>query len=147
MRHIHALTPDKVPRDDEFHFKDRAKALVDKWHDILNANKTPAATNGNENKDTASPVATEPTKAATTNGSVTGKTETAAEVAMTNGTKEEEPAKAEAPAAAETVKEVAPAAMDVDADAKGEADADAPADADAAGDESVLADVTMSEAT
>ncbi|KAJ6456772.1 hypothetical protein C8R47DRAFT_1082303 [Mycena vitilis] len=39
MRHIHLLEPDRVPRDDEFKFRDRAKALVDKWHGILNANK------------------------------------------------------------------------------------------------------------
>ncbi|KAJ7620810.1 hypothetical protein DFH06DRAFT_1482421 [Mycena polygramma] len=39
MRHIHLLEPGKVPRDDEFKFRDRAKALVDKWHGILNANK------------------------------------------------------------------------------------------------------------
>lgn len=39
MRHINLLEPSKVPRDDEFKFRDRAKALVDKWHEILNANK------------------------------------------------------------------------------------------------------------
>ncbi|KAJ7748220.1 hypothetical protein DFH07DRAFT_830462 [Mycena maculata] len=39
MRHIHLLEAGKVPRDDEFKFRDRAKALVDKWHQILNANK------------------------------------------------------------------------------------------------------------
>ncbi|KAJ7452213.1 hypothetical protein FB451DRAFT_696180 [Mycena latifolia] len=39
MRHIHLLEPNKVPRDDEFNFRERAKALVDKWHQILNANK------------------------------------------------------------------------------------------------------------
>ncbi|KAJ7269065.1 hypothetical protein C8J57DRAFT_1509278 [Mycena rebaudengoi] len=43
MRHIHLLEPHKVPRDDEFKFRDRAKALVDKWHAILNANKAPEA--------------------------------------------------------------------------------------------------------
>ncbi|KAJ7659476.1 hypothetical protein B0H17DRAFT_1096092 [Mycena rosella] len=43
MRHIHLLEPGKVPRDDEYNFRDRAKALVDKWHNILNANKTGAA--------------------------------------------------------------------------------------------------------
>ncbi|KAJ7873425.1 hypothetical protein B0H13DRAFT_1723510 [Mycena leptocephala] len=37
MRHIHLLKPAQVPRDDEFKFRDRAKALVDKWHG-LNAN-------------------------------------------------------------------------------------------------------------
>ncbi|KAJ7627014.1 hypothetical protein FB45DRAFT_920497 [Roridomyces roridus] len=41
MRHIHLLEPHKVPRDGEFKFRDRAKALVDKWHQILNANKVP----------------------------------------------------------------------------------------------------------
>jgi len=39
MRHIHMQPSDKVPRDDEFHFRSRAKALVDKWHVILTANK------------------------------------------------------------------------------------------------------------
>jgi hypothetical protein len=39
MRHIHMQPSDKVPRDDEFHFRSRAKALVDKWHVILSANK------------------------------------------------------------------------------------------------------------
>ncbi|KAJ6517310.1 hypothetical protein C8R47DRAFT_1086941 [Mycena vitilis] len=37
MRHIHLLEPGKVPRDDDFKFRDRAKALVDKWHAISNA--------------------------------------------------------------------------------------------------------------
>ncbi|TFK44037.1 hypothetical protein BDQ12DRAFT_672276 [Crucibulum laeve] len=40
MRHIAVLEDGKVPRDDEFKFRDRAKSLVDKWHQILNANKT-----------------------------------------------------------------------------------------------------------
>ncbi|KAF8212606.1 hypothetical protein K438DRAFT_1927942 [Mycena galopus ATCC 62051] len=35
MRHIHLLEPHRVPRDDELHFRARAKALVDKWHAIL----------------------------------------------------------------------------------------------------------------
>ena len=39
MRHIAVLPAEKVPRDTEFNFRDRAKALVDKWHQILNANK------------------------------------------------------------------------------------------------------------
>ncbi|KAJ7085161.1 hypothetical protein B0H15DRAFT_931873 [Mycena belliarum] len=39
MRHIHLLEANKVPRDEEFKFRERAKALVDKWHQILNANK------------------------------------------------------------------------------------------------------------
>ncbi|KAJ7633868.1 hypothetical protein DFH06DRAFT_1303285 [Mycena polygramma] len=43
MRHITLLEPGKVPRDEEFKFRERAKALVDKWRNILNANKV---TNG-----------------------------------------------------------------------------------------------------
>lgn len=39
MRNIYVLEPSKVPRDSEFKFRDRAKALVAKWHGILNANK------------------------------------------------------------------------------------------------------------
>ncbi|KIM45736.1 hypothetical protein M413DRAFT_66307 [Hebeloma cylindrosporum] len=40
MRHIASLTPEKAPpRENEFNFRKRAKALVDKWHQILNANK------------------------------------------------------------------------------------------------------------
>ena len=39
MRHIAILSEEKVPRDAEFRFRDRAKALVDKWHQILNAGK------------------------------------------------------------------------------------------------------------
>lgn len=39
MRHIHLQPSDKIPRDDEFNFRSRAKALVDKWHVILSANK------------------------------------------------------------------------------------------------------------
>ncbi|EIW83102.1 hypothetical protein CONPUDRAFT_89090 [Coniophora puteana RWD-64-598 SS2] len=51
MRHIFALPPEKVPRDDEFKFRQRAKALVDKWHAILggdkaNENGTKSGANG-----------------------------------------------------------------------------------------------------
>lgn len=35
MRHIAALEPEKVPRDSEFKFKDRAQALVNKWHTTI----------------------------------------------------------------------------------------------------------------
>ncbi|KAF8186140.1 hypothetical protein K438DRAFT_1039605 [Mycena galopus ATCC 62051] len=38
MRHINLLPPNRVPRDDEFHFRDRAGALVNKWHKLLNSN-------------------------------------------------------------------------------------------------------------
>lgn len=47
MRHIHLQPSEKIPRDDEFHFRSRAKALVDKWHVILSTNKEAGAgTNG-----------------------------------------------------------------------------------------------------
>ncbi|KAF8634291.1 hypothetical protein AX17_004245 [Amanita inopinata Kibby_2008] len=46
MRHIAVLPAEKVPRDDEFKFRERAKALVDKWHQILNANKPNGAEAG-----------------------------------------------------------------------------------------------------
>ncbi|KAI0674894.1 hypothetical protein C8Q78DRAFT_508117 [Trametes maxima] len=125
MRHIHALSDDKVPRDDEFKFRERAKVLVDKWHDVLKANGAPEskpATNGTRKAADAEDAAASP------NGKENG-TET-----KENGT----------------------ASMEVDADAKGETESAAadenskPADEDApangAADESVLADVTMSEA-
>lgn len=39
MRHIAILSDEKVPRDVEFRFRERAKSLVDRWHQVLNANK------------------------------------------------------------------------------------------------------------
>ena len=39
MRHIHLQPPEKIPRDDEFNFRQRAKALVDKWQTIAEPNK------------------------------------------------------------------------------------------------------------
>lgn len=53
MRHIHALAPEKVPRDDEYKFRERAKALVDKWHDVLSASKA----NGNGDSTVRKPAA------------------------------------------------------------------------------------------
>ncbi|KAJ7938699.1 hypothetical protein B0H13DRAFT_1587488, partial [Mycena leptocephala] len=35
MRHIHLLEEAQVPRDDEFHFRVRAKALVYKWQHLI----------------------------------------------------------------------------------------------------------------
>ncbi|KAJ6476896.1 hypothetical protein C8R45DRAFT_1158032 [Mycena sanguinolenta] len=37
MRHIQVLEKSKVPPDEEFHFGARAKALVDRWDDILDS--------------------------------------------------------------------------------------------------------------
>ncbi|KAF7288327.1 PWWP domain-containing protein [Mycena chlorophos] len=39
MRHVHLLEPERVPRDAEFRFRDRAKALVDRWTEMLNEDK------------------------------------------------------------------------------------------------------------
>lgn len=147
MRHINALSKDKVPRDDEFHFKDRAKALVDRWHEVLNDNKGNSKANG-----------TAESAKATTNGtSPDAKAADAADAgAMTNGLEEGEKSKGEA---ADSAMEVEPKAPKVDAeesvpaaaknesgDADGDAEMNEDAPADLAGDESVLADVTMSEA-
>ncbi|KAK7453182.1 hypothetical protein VKT23_011863 [Stygiomarasmius scandens] len=47
MRHITALDVEKVPKDDEFKFRERAKVLVDKWHQILGpSSATKSTTNG-----------------------------------------------------------------------------------------------------
>ena len=49
MRHIAQLKDDKVPpRDDEFKFRERAQALVDKWHNTMNSSigDSKAAVNG-----------------------------------------------------------------------------------------------------
>ena len=35
MRHIACLDSSKIPREDEFHFKDRAQVLVDKWVEVI----------------------------------------------------------------------------------------------------------------
>ncbi|KAI0929805.1 hypothetical protein AcV5_006673 [Taiwanofungus camphoratus] len=146
MRHIHALTPDKVPRDEEFKFRERAKALVDKWHDILNANKPNGAT-------------TDGAKATANGTSPSAKAADAADAGVTTNGKQE----SEEPAAKVEANE---STMELDADAKGEeattedvpvvgngletevegkAEEDEDAPADSAADESALADVTMSE--
>lgn len=108
MRHIHALPASKIPRNDDFHFRERAKVLVDKWGVLING---PGGKASSEKP----------------NG------------AATNGKKEESSPKVEEPAA-----------MDQDAkdeDAKSaSADAMAEDDAPAGAEESMLADVTMSEA-
>lgn len=48
MRHIAALPLDKIPRDSEFGFKDRAKVLVDRWQEVLNASKANGADAGTD---------------------------------------------------------------------------------------------------
>lgn len=64
MRHIAAISDDKAPPlDTDFRFRSRAKGLVERWHQILNANKpagAPAASpdakkDGSPGKKSASP--------------------------------------------------------------------------------------------
>ncbi|KAF9456049.1 hypothetical protein BDZ94DRAFT_1276644 [Collybia nuda] len=131
MRHIAVLTDDKVPRDAEYHFRERAKSLVDRWHQVLNANKP----NGSD----AGGAGANGTTSANGNGAKVeeGKekekdvTEGTANIDLNgHGTAEQ----TDAP--------MAPA----DADAEAEAEAEVEAEAEAEGDTSILADVTMSEA-
>ncbi len=124
MRHINALPEAKVPRDSEFSFRERAKSLVDKWHEIISASKTDGTvrkpvTNGKHTEDSG---------------------------AKTESKKEESPAE-------EAAEEKSNGdAMDIDkksatADAEAEAEADAPAEEDAPADAAAEepADVAMSE--
>jgi len=52
MRHIAALDDGKIPDDDEYNFRTRAKNLADKWHQILNTTGSPAASTGQANGKT-----------------------------------------------------------------------------------------------
>ncbi|KAF7289751.1 PWWP domain-containing protein [Mycena indigotica] len=49
MRHVNLLPEDRIPRDDEFKFRDRATALVAKWGVILNGATGAAGTDGHVN--------------------------------------------------------------------------------------------------
>ncbi|KXN91181.1 PWWP domain-containing protein 1 [Leucoagaricus sp. SymC.cos] len=65
MRHIAVLDDDKVPRNDEYNFKNRADALVKKWQQILNANKpNGAASSGTAPAALASVISSGPISAA-----------------------------------------------------------------------------------
>lgn len=129
MRHIYMQTPEKIPRDDDFHFRDRANVLVEKWHALMNANKDSvengtAKVNGAVIKDAPSseePKASEPNVTAESEV----KRETAEDVPM------------EDVEAKENTDDVVPKA-----ETNGAAESAETAD----GDLSVLADVTMSEA-
>jgi hypothetical protein len=46
MRHIANLDPEKVPRDEEFKFKQRAQALVDKWQVLAHKKPTDGTSDG-----------------------------------------------------------------------------------------------------
>ncbi|KAF8868464.1 hypothetical protein BD779DRAFT_1676673 [Infundibulicybe gibba] len=121
MRHIAILPVERVPKNEQYNFRERAKALVDKWHQILNANKSGGSESG------------------AANGAVAKSDVGDKEEAVTDGTAALDlngTADASAPKPVSTT----------DADAPAE---DAPAEdapAEEAGDVSALADVTMSEA-
>lgn len=152
MRHIHALTPERVPRDEEFKFRERAKTLVDKWHDILNAGKI----NGNTSdgpKTTTNGTTVKPVDTADAGGTTNGQKQESEESAfkavseekMDVTAKVEMPASVEVPAGDVAVNGVADGVADGIADGVADTDADADVPMDGIVDESVLADVTMSE--
>jgi len=67
MRHIAALQEPKVPRDAEFKFRERARALVERWQGILSSAKQQNGSGADENpakhKDaSAAPSAPSPAK-------------------------------------------------------------------------------------
>ncbi|KAF8828450.1 hypothetical protein HHX47_DHR3000041 [Lentinula edodes] len=49
MRHITALSDDKVPLDSQYKFRDRAKVLVERWQHIINASRV-------DGKDSSKPL-------------------------------------------------------------------------------------------
>ena len=116
MRHIHALPEGKVPRDSEFAFRERAKSLVDKWHEIISASKT-----------------TDTVRKPIANG----------KHAEDSNAKSQENGEAESPA--EVTEKTNGDAMEVDKkDADADAEVDAPAEEDAPAD-AEAADANMSE--
>ncbi|KAF8885430.1 hypothetical protein CPB85DRAFT_1337159 [Mucidula mucida] len=53
MRHINALGDDRLPPgcEAQFRFRERAKTLVDRWHQVLNGGKEDATKNGHVGKE------------------------------------------------------------------------------------------------
>ena len=129
MRHIHALSEDKVPRDEEFKFRERAKILVDKWHDVLKANGAPEstapATNGTRKAADAEDVVSSPNVKPEENGTETKENGANMEVDAHPKSEPEQPV----------------AEPTTETDSKPTEDAP-----NGAADESMLADITMSEA-
>ena len=121
--HERHLTRPQKPRDDEYHFTERAQKLIDAWN--------PKGSDSKSNGDAKTAEVTDGTAAMNLNGTGACWRSRALAVWLTRVLFFSLLA---TPAAEE--------------DAKGEADADAPAEVDTenVGDESMLADVTMSEA-
>jgi hypothetical protein len=70
MRHITNLEPDKVPKDDHYEFRNRARTLVDKWHLILPGKDAGEKTGLGEKKEKG-----DKDKAAGANGTANGAAE------------------------------------------------------------------------
>ena len=62
MRHIAQLDPPKISEDNKYKIRDRAQALVSKWHQTLSGPKT-NGTNGVENPSSDKAEQTTPAKA------------------------------------------------------------------------------------
>lgn len=98
------LKLDSIPREEEFEFKKRSQALLDKWNKLMASDGTPAATNGvNGTSDTPNGVkeSVEKTK------SETPKPNAAAPAQDSTADKTAEAEVKEAPAAAEKTEKVA----------------------------------------
>jgi hypothetical protein len=48
MRHIAAPSQERIPRDSEFGFRDRAKILADRWQEVLDPSKANGTDTGND---------------------------------------------------------------------------------------------------
>ncbi|KAG5640837.1 hypothetical protein DXG03_006877 [Asterophora parasitica] len=154
MRHITLLKPDRLPRDAEFRFRDRAQALVERWQTQLGTREPKDGVKDEEPKEEAKP-----------NGSAVVADAGAVEGAAKPVVKKDEERSVTEGAAALDLNGTGAADADADgdaditapttdADAPGEVDGQAEAEADAPGevdapadaDTSVPGDITMSEA-
>ncbi|KAJ3710142.1 hypothetical protein C8R42DRAFT_691489 [Lentinula raphanica] len=68
MRHITALSDDKVPLDSQYKFRDRAKVLVERWQHIINASRADGKEKDKESSATRPPAVMKNSDAGTPNG-------------------------------------------------------------------------------
>ncbi|KAJ8502613.1 hypothetical protein ONZ45_g11592 [Pleurotus djamor] len=136
MRHIAALESERVPRDGEFAFRERAKALVDRWHLILNksapgggpatpTHTTTAPTTNGVNGHVGDVSMADDAQPEAEAGSVEEKTAAIDLNAPEKTEEQDEPPVAEAAAEAPTTSQ-----PDEEKDGEAEAEAEAEADAD-----------------
>ncbi|KAG6829570.1 hypothetical protein H0H92_004119 [Tricholoma furcatifolium] len=138
MRHITLLDASKVPRDDEFRFKERAQALVERWQGVLGpANKKDKDVKEEDKKDVK-------VNGKAVNGEEAGAPAAEAPTGDANGTSEAVDAQGDAEMTGPTTDADAPGEADGEAgpEAEPEAAAGQTTEADAPGD----ADVPMAEA-